>query len=260
MFEAFGCNQVWILRGCLWLIASLGLIASTVFDTVAVGGTITYITPTSPSNSVSTWSGLNGTFNQNMGIAFKTGSSGPFNIDWIEIGLNTSGVTSGSASLTMALRNTSNSTPYSAVAGATEYAKDTVTFSMPTTTGTYFDLSLSSASLPNISSYAMQSNTAYALILYAPTVNIALGRKTGYANGTTNNFYTVTNGFTMLDTFRSNSANYSNNSSSYPTLDISFGATTTPPPAVPEPTSMAIFGLGALGMAYRNRRKSKDKV
>ncbi len=29
------------------------------------------------------------------------------------------------------------------------------------------------------------------------------------------------------------------------------------PPAVPEPTSMAIFGLGALGMAYRARRKSK---
>jgi hypothetical protein len=29
-------------------------------------------------------------------------------------------------------------------------------------------------------------------------------------------------------------------------------------PAVPEPTSMAIFGLGALGMAaYRARRKSK---
>jgi hypothetical protein len=26
---------------------------------------------------------------------------------------------------------------------------------------------------------------------------------------------------------------------------------------VPEPTSMAIFGLGALGMAYRTRRKSK---
>ncbi|MCE2815042.1 MAG: PEP-CTERM sorting domain-containing protein [Planctomycetaceae bacterium] len=26
---------------------------------------------------------------------------------------------------------------------------------------------------------------------------------------------------------------------------------------VPEPTSMAIFGLGALGFAYRARRKSK---
>ncbi|MFM8190110.1 MAG: PEP-CTERM sorting domain-containing protein, partial [Pirellula sp.] len=26
--------------------------------------------------------------------------------------------------------------------------------------------------------------------------------------------------------------------------------------SVPEPTSMAIFGLGALGLAYRARRKS----
>lgn len=35
---------------------------------------------------------------------------------------------------------------------------------------------------------------------------------------------------------------------------------TTPPSAVPEPTSMAIFGLGALGIAYRGRRKSKCKA
>jgi sulfatase modifying factor 1 len=33
----------------------------------------------------------------------------------------------------------------------------------------------------------------------------------------------------------------------------------SPPPTVPEPTSMAIFGLGALGMAYRARRKAKAK-
>jgi formylglycine-generating enzyme required for sulfatase activity len=32
------------------------------------------------------------------------------------------------------------------------------------------------------------------------------------------------------------------------------------PPAVPEPTSMAIFGLGALGMAYRARRKARAKA
>ena len=29
---------------------------------------------------------------------------------------------------------------------------------------------------------------------------------------------------------------------------------------VPEPTSMAIFGLGALGMAYRARRRGKAKA
>lgn len=33
--------------------------------------------------------------------------------------------------------------------------------------------------------------------------------------------------------------------------------TLSPPAAVPEPSTMAIFGLGALGMAYRARRKAK---
>ncbi|MEY2612514.1 MAG: hypothetical protein RL069_1326, partial [Planctomycetota bacterium] len=34
-------------------------------------------------------------------------------------------------------------------------------------------------------------------------------------------------------------------------------ASLAPSSPVPEPTSMAIFGLGALAMAYRARRKSK---
>ncbi|MFN9348996.1 MAG: PEP-CTERM sorting domain-containing protein [Planctomycetota bacterium] len=37
-----------------------------------------------------------------------------------------------------------------------------------------------------------------------------------------------------------------------------FAAPQTQP--VPEPTSMAIFGLGALGFAYRARRKSKAQA
>ena len=37
-------------------------------------------------------------------------------------------------------------------------------------------------------------------------------------------------------------------------------AIVTPGGSIPEPTSMAIFGLGALGMAYRARRKSKCKA
>ena len=36
-----------------------------------------------------------------------------------------------------------------------------------------------------------------------------------------------------------------------------FQAVSEPTSAVPEPTSMAIFGLGALGMAYRQRRHRK---
>ena len=42
--------------------------------------------------------------------------------------------------------------------------------------------------------------------------------------------------------------------------DVAYGATLQSGGGggvVPEPTSIAIFGLGALGMAYRARRKSK---
>lgn len=220
---------------------------------VASGGTVTYIAPTNTYNSNATWPAVNGTYTQNMGIAFTTGSSGPFDIDWINLDLNTSGITSGSASLTVALRNTTNSTAYSAVAGTTEYARDTVSFLMPTASGQFFNVNLTSLDLPNITSYSLLSNTSYALILYAPSANIAMGRTSGIANGTTNNFYTVTNGFTMLDTFRNNSANYSNNSSSFPTFAISFGANTTT--AVPEPSVLGIAGLLAGGGLLRRFRK-----
>lgn len=252
------CSQVWGLKGCLWLIAALGLVVSTACNSVAWGATISYISPTDAMNSNATWPAVNGTYTQNFGIAFTTGNTGTYDIDWIKLGLNTSGVTTGSASLTIALRNTTNSTPYSAVAGTTEHAKDTVSFSMPTTSATAFTLNLTSAQLPNISSFAMQSNTSYALILYAPSGNIGMMRRTGYANGTTNNFYTVTNGFTMLDTFRNNIANYTNITNSYPSLDISFGKENFS--AVPEPSSMALFGLGTLGLGYYARRKAKAKA
>lgn len=100
----------------------------------------------------------------------------------------------------------------------------------------------------------MQANTTYALILYAPSVNIGMSRKTGFASGTTNNFYTVSSGFTMLTTFRNNS-NYSNNSSSFPTIDLAFGSSSAG--AVPEPTSGAMAVILFGGAAFRRlRRKS----
>lgn len=212
----------------------------------------TWVTPSSTPNSNANWPAVNGTYSQNFGIAFKTGSSGSFGIDWITLNLNTSNVTAGSSSLKIALRNTTNSTAYSAVAGTTEYAMDIVNFTMPTTTATMFDLELDFSDLPNISSYSMQSDTSYALILYAPSNNIGMGRITGYANGTTNTHYTTSDGFAVLDTFRGNSPNYSNNPSSFPALGISFGETS----AVPEPGQMggvAAFLAGSLFLRTRRR-------
>ena len=225
------------------LIALSLLVTSSWFLGVAKGATITYIEPTNTSNSNSNWPAVNGSYTQNYGIAFTTGSSGPFDIDWIKLGLNTSGITSGSGSLTVALRNTNNTTAYNAVAGTTEHAKDTVSFTMPTSATTNFTLNLTAIDLPNITAFSMQSNATYSLILYAPTVNIGMQRTTGFANGTTNSQYTVTNGFVMLDTFKNNTSNYSVNTSSFPTLAISFGATTADPSVVPEPSTL---GIGAM--------------
>ena len=130
-------------------------------------------------------------------------------------------------------------------------------FTKPTTTATNFSLDLTSADLTNISAFSLQSNTAYALILYAPTENIALQRATGFANGTTNANYTVTNGFTMLTTFRNNS-NYFNNSNSFPSLDISFGATVTAPVPEIDPSGLASamsLVIGSVAMLEQRRRK-----
>jgi hypothetical protein len=175
----------------------------------------------------------------------------------VKLGLNTSTVTSGSGSVKVALHGTTNSTAYSAVASSVAYATDIVSFTMPTSTSTNFQLSLTAAELPSIASYLLQPNTAYSLILYGPSVNIGMQRKAGIANGATNSSYTVTNGFTMLDTFRNNSPNYTTATNSHPTIDISFGVTSAATAAAPGPLPIlgALAGFGA-SRQLRKRIKS----
>lgn len=72
------------------------------------------------------------------------------------------------------------------------------------------------------------------------------------ANGTTNDAYTVTNGFTMLDTFRNNTPNYTNGTS-YPAFAISFGGELS---AVPETSNMAFLAvLVGSGLVRRHRAR-----
>jgi hypothetical protein len=112
-------------------------------------------------------------------------------------------------------------------------------------------LQLTATDLPNISVYSLQSNTAYSLFVYNPSGSLALRRVTGLADGTTNDAYDVTNGFTMLDTFRNNTPNYTNAPASYVAFPISFGTTQ----AIPEPSALALFSL-IVGCGLLRRRRT----
>ena len=217
----------------------------------AYGANVTWFGPSQASNSNATWSGT--TSAQNYGVAFITGTAGTYSMGWFTIGLNTSSTgTTGSGALNVELRSTDNLTPYSAVSGTTLYASDVITFSSPTTVATNFTVNLLPADFPNISAFAMSGTTGYSLRLWGPSRGYGIQRTTGYANGTTNNFYTVNDGFVALDTFRNNTANYTNTTNSFPTLSIAFGTT-----AVPEPSTSAIAlaGLACGGYSMLRRRK-----
>ncbi len=231
------------------------LVASLLFAPVTRAADVTWFAPSVVHNSNASMT-VGGTYTSNFGVAFTTGSSGPYTMGWVEIDLSTSSVTAGAGSITLALRDTTNTTAYSAVAGTTEYAVDTVAFTMPTTTSTMFKLRLTSANLPNITAYAMSAGAAYSLIAYGPTVSIGMGRTTGYLSGTTNNNYTVSNGFTALDTFRNNSANYTNNTNSFPTLSFSFGTTVTN--TAPVASIVAISGTVAVGQTLTSSYSYND--
>lgn len=232
-------------RGRSLLSVAIGMLLA---GSVAHAAPVTWFGPSQASNSNATWTGS--TDAQNYGVAFISGSSGPFSMGWMTIGLNTSsGATSGSGSLTVELRNATSTTPYSAVSGTTIYASDRITFTSPTTVNANFFVNLSPADFPNISSFAMTASTGYALRLWGPSAGYGIQRTTGYLNGTTNNFYTVNDGFVALDTFRNNTANYTNNTNSYPTLSIAFGTT-----AVPEPSAVALALVGMAGGAVLWRR------
>jgi hypothetical protein len=217
-----------------------------------LGASVTYVAGPNDLNGSSSIQSCT-TYTTNLGYAFKTGSSGTFDIDWIKLGL-TSGASSGSGSFKISLHNTDNAIAYSAVAGSTVHAADTVSFTTPAASNTPFELTLTSGILPNISAYSLSPNTAYALFVNGLSGSaLALRRKQGLTYETTNDAYTVTNGFTMLDTFRNSSPNYTNSPGSYPAFAISFGGEVS---AVPETSNMAFLAvLVGSGLVRRHRAR-----
>ena len=215
---------------------------------------VTFISPLDAANGASTIP-TGTTYTTNLGYAFITGPSGPFDIGGINISL-TSGAASGSGSFKISLNGTDNTTPYSAVANSTVYAADTVNFTTPATASTPFELILTAADLPNITAYQLLSNTPYSLFVNSSSGSaIALRRTQGLS--TTNDRYAVSNGFTMLDTFRNNSPNYANVAGSYVTFQMSLlGPSGPPPAAVPAPLPI----LGALAGFWTSRLRRASRL
>jgi len=222
------------------------------FLSSASASVVTYVAPGTASNGSSSVP-TSSLYTSNLGYAFLTGSSGPYDIDWVTLEMF-SNTTATSGSFKIAIHGTTNTTAYSAVADATAYATDTVNITLPGTSSTLFTVNLTAADLPNISNYQLLSNTGYSLIIYNASAGLALRRTQGLASGTTNASYTVSNGFTMLDTFRNNTANYENSPGSFVNFHISFGGTASS--VVPEPSSMALWTLLFGGVVRRCRNRN----
>jgi hypothetical protein len=221
-------------------------------------GPVTFVTPkNAPNGSSSIQAGI--TYTTNLGYAFKTGSSGPFDIDWVSMNL-TSASNGVAVSFKISIHGTDNEIPYSAVASSTAYASDTVTVTTPGTSNTPFDVTFTSAEIPNIANLSLSPNTSYSLFVNSVLGGgLALRRIQGLTANTANDAYAVTNGFVMLDTFRNNTPNYTNSPGSYPAFAMSFGGTASAPSAVPEPATLAISTLvvgGTLVRRYRRGRRS----
>jgi hypothetical protein len=244
-----------LLRMVAGVVAVSGVCATT-----ASGTPVAYVAGPTANGGSSISSGT--TYTTNLGYAFKTGGSGPFSIDWVKLEL-TSGATSGSGSFKIWINGTDNEEPLSAVASSTVYAADTVNFTTPGTANTPFDLILNAADLPSISAYSLLSNTAYSIFVNSASGSgIALRREQGLASGNDAiAAYTVTNGFTVLDTFRNNTPNYQNvTGSSWAAFAMSFGTTqATPIPEIDPSGVGSVLALvsGALGLLERRRLMAK---
>lgn len=243
-------------------IAVLAAVFAATLSAASAALVVPYVSLTNMTSSQTWPSGAD--YTDNLGFVFKTGSSGPFPIDWVDLSLSTSSYPDGGpVSLTLSLRDATSSTAYSAFAGTTAYATDTFSFNTPTTNNTNFKLSLTAAELPNITGYDLAADTVYSLVLYSPSATIALRRATTSGlNNTANGLYDMGEGFTMLNSFRDNRAvvigsvpNLTTNSVAY---GIAFGSYENPVP-VPEPGTWAAAALLAGGAAYVRWRKRRDE-
>ena len=210
----------------------------------AASASVLYVSETMTFNSRGTMEGASYNSLGSRGVFFTTGPSGPYTINLLDtVFMTDTGVAAGDTfTFNLDVRNVSGGLP-----GTTLFATDTVTWQSTSAPATEQNVNLRQADLPNISSYAFQSNTAYSLVLYgmeylgSPNNKVAMMRNTTLAAASTVSY---TDGF-------SNAGFFQNNFTYAGSHSISIGT-------VPEPSTLALIGFGALALCRRNARRQHD--
>lgn len=138
----------------------------------------------------------------------------------------------GPTSVTVASGDTS-------IVGNTDFS-----ITMPFAGTVTFDWSFSTADRPDGDPFSVGSGSSFTQLSVDTGAVTQMGTKS------------VSLGSGELFTFRANTTDGAYGRSQ--TKITNFKVTYNDSGAVPEPTSMAIFGLGALGVAYRQQRKNKS--